>query len=88
MTRCTDLAAVKVTEFTQLIHAALDDTTSCTDVTAPVVAVSQPECVDMDAARQTAAIVLSDEGLSSSSVAAVPAPTAIDSGNGAISLLQ
>jgi len=83
VTRCVNIAAVKVAELTQLIHTALDSdvaaracgqvgmaTSSTSDVT-----VATAETVDMAAARQTATMLLSasasdddDDSSSSSSV--------------------
>jgi len=71
--RCTNIAAVKVAEVTELIHRALDSdaaarasgqvgmVTSTNDVTAAAasVEVSYTETVDMDAAKQAATTLLS-----------------------------
>jgi len=93
VTRCVNIAAVKVAELTQLIHTALDSdvaaracgqvgmaTSSTSDVTA-----ATAETVDMAAARQTATMLLSasasdDDDDSSSSVvhlASVPAAATV-----------
>jgi len=103
--RCTDIAAVKVAEVTQLIQTAVDNdaaarvtgnygtVTSSGDVTVgkPVtpasVQLSHADTVDVEAAKQTAATVLtagvSDAEASSSSVPhldSVPAADVIDTG--------
>ena len=101
VTRCTNIAAVKVSEVTELIHKALDSdaaarvsghvgmVTSTSDITAAAasVKVSHTETIDMDAAKETATMMLnasaSDDESSSSSVVhlvSVPAAAVIDSG--------
>jgi len=80
VTRCTNIAAVKVAEITELIQTALDTdaaarlTGSVATVTsschAAVSADSASETVDMNTAKETAATLLSAVGGDESSTAA------------------
>jgi len=96
VTRCISIAAVKVTEVTEMIKKALDDNaesghvglvTSSVDK-ATSVKVSQADSVDMISAKESATAVINaadsdDDSSSQSSVVelcSVPAPAVLDSG--------
>jgi len=94
--RCTDIAAVKVSEVNELIQRSLDDdtaarlsgtvgiVTSTDDIAAAAAVAGSVQSVNMTDAKHTAVSVLSatvnDDASSSSSVDSVPSAAVLDSG--------